>query len=245
MWQEADLIYSKQAKVLFTHVSRTGGAAMSNCLRAALPDCQRLGSQHAPLAAARPLLGERFDEAFKFAFVRNPWERFVSWFALLGRAKLAPSADPSVLRDPESKHWKGFDAFLEKWSVQTMLIDGVSQPEMSQWAQLADGEGRLLADELGRFETLVADADRLFAKAGVPARPLPKINSSTHGDYRLYYTPFGRALVEQVFPEDIALLGYQFEAVTAGLATPILCAEDPLSRPKSQAGDTTRSPARL
>lgn len=218
---------------------------MTNYMYATLPDSRRLVGQHAPLVAARPLLGELFNKTFKFAFVRNPWERFVSWFALFGKANLAHAADPNGLHDPDSEHWKGFDAFLEKWSAQTTFIDGVSRPAMSQWAQLADAEGRLLVDELGRFETLDADADRLFAKAGIPTGVFPKINSSTHSHYSRYYSAFGRELVEHLFPEDIALLGYQFEVVTAQLATPVLCAEDPLSRPESQAGDTTQSPARL
>lgn len=206
------MIFSPQKCVLFAHVSRTGGTTITNCLRRSLPDSNALLGQHAPLVAARPALGKLFDESFKFAFVRNPWDRFVSWYALIGKKKYATEEEPeAMLVDPESEHWKGFDAYLEKWSAEEVQIDGVSRRRMSQWAQLVDADGKLLTDDFGRFETLVEDATRIFAKVGIPCCSLPKINSADHQHYSAYYSDFGRELVENVFTEDVVQLGYRFE----------------------------------
>lgn len=209
------VIYSRQKGVLFTHVSRTGGTTMSDCLLTLLPDAKSLVGQHAPLAAARPVLGDLFTQTFKFACVRNPWERFVSWFALIGQAgQVQGMRSDARFVDPASDHWKGFDAFLENWSAKEMQIDGVPRRQFSQWAQLADRDGVLLTDDFGRFETLAADAVRLFAKAGIECPSLPKVNVSYHHHYSAYYSAFGRELIEQIFPEDVVQLGYRFEEPT-------------------------------
>lgn len=204
------MIYSPTRHVLFTHVSRTGGVVLTDALQRALPDAQRLLDQHAPLAEARTVLGaDRFSASFKFAIVRNPWDRLMSWYALIG--KLEHNGGPAMLLDPASAHWKGFDAFLEKWSAEEVRIDGVRRRKLSQWAQLADAEGHLLIDDVGRFETLAEDAARLFARMGLDRPPLPKMNTAPHHHYSLYYSDFGRELVAHAFREDAERFDYRFE----------------------------------
>ena len=206
--EEPRLIYSQQKRLLFIHVSRTGGTTLTDCLRRSLGDSRSLLGQHDFLVAARPVLGAAFDETFKFAFVRNPWDRFVSWYALLGRAG---KADPGPVHDPESPHWQGFDAFLESWSSKEVVIDGVVRRALSQWDQLSDTDGTLLTDDLGRFETFAQDATRLLARLEIPCPELPQLNPAAHHHYQAYYTPFGRELVAQVFHNDIQQFGYQFD----------------------------------
>ncbi len=210
------MIYSEKSQVLFAHISRTGGTTIDNCMRRLLPDSRTIVGQHAPLFAARKLLGERFDHAYKFAFVRNPWDRFVSWYALITQTKHANALTRAALIDPASTHWRGFDAFLETWCAQEVKIAGVPVRQLSQWGQLVDADGILLTDAIGRFETYTADAARLCANAKLGACALQKINASAHLHYSVYYSAFGRELIAHEFPEDVANLGYQFEPEGAG-----------------------------
>lgn len=101
----------------FTHISRTGGTTLTNCLHDAIPfpNVQQLLEQHSPLATN------------------------------------------TEYRDPTAKYWKDFDAFLEDWASQKIIIDGVVRRKLSQWVQLADANGQLLTDDIGRFETLATD----------------------------------------------------------------------------------------
>ncbi len=209
------MIYSEKNRVLFTHVSRTGGMSIDNCLRRLLPDARPIVGQHAPLVAARALLGERFEQAYKFAFVRNPWERFVSWYALMAQTKYGGELDRTALIDPTAQHWQGFDAFLENWCAVEVQIAGVARRALSQWAQLVDANGVMLVNDIGRFETYAADVIRLFAKANLDLGEIEKINASQHLHYSVYYSAFGRELIADLFPEDLAILGYQFEAESA------------------------------
>lgn len=205
------MIYSAKGQVLFTHVSRTAGMSIAECLRRALPDSRDLLTQHDFLAAARPLIPMEFDNMFKFAMVRNPWERFVSWYALIGQTRFGNEVDHSTLIDPEWEHWDGFDAFLESWSAEKFELDGVARLRLSQWAQLSDVEGRLLTDDIGRFENAPRDLDRIFSQIGISLSSLPKINTSRHRHYSAYYSDFGRELVAQVFTDDVEGFGYCFE----------------------------------
>ena len=205
------MIYSREGRVLFTHVSRTAGSAITDALFRALPDARPLLGQHDPLAAARPELGRAFDEAFKFAVVRNPWERFVSWYALIGRTRSGDALPPVVLADPDSEHWADFDAFLETWAEESYEVDGKMRRRSSQWAQLADAEGGLLTDEVGRFEGIPAELERLFAKFGLRFNAPPVVNEAPHLHYSVYYSDFGRELVEHVFRDDVLGFGYRFE----------------------------------
>ena len=205
------LHYSRQKHLLFTHVSRTGGTTLTNCLSSLLPDFRLLLGQHEPLAAARPILGKHFEQSFKFAFVRNPWERFVSWYALIGQAPQATEIDKATVLDPESSHWKNFDSFLENWCKAEVLIDGAIRRRLSQWAQLTDAQGTLLVDDFGRFENFEKDAVRLLKKVGIKCPVLPTIIPSRHQHYSVYYSDFGREIVEESFAEDLKVFGYRFD----------------------------------
>jgi hypothetical protein len=206
------MIYSAQRGVLFTHVSRTGGMAITQYLRDQLPDVVEMSGQHAPLIAARSVLGPAFDHAFKFAIVRNPWDRFVSWHALIGKTQLGNKTEPAVIAEPDHEHWKGFDEFLERWAADEYEIEGVRRCSLSQWAQLSDLEDKLLADKIGRYETLNDDFANIIRDLELPLQPLSLINHSPRQHYSLYYSDFGRELVGHHYRQDIAGFGYRFES---------------------------------
>jgi len=200
------MIYSSERGILFTHVSRTGGTAITECLRRELPNLVDLLGQHAPLLLAKPILGSTFQDAFKFAIVRNPWDRFVSWYALIGKTQLG-----DTIADPDHAHWQAFDDFLEKWAADQYEVDGVRRRSLSQWAQLSDLEGKLLTDNIGRFETLNDDFNRIIKKFGLSSTILSLVNESPRQHYSVYYSNLGRELVGYYFRHDVDGFGYCFE----------------------------------
>ena len=96
---------------------------------------------HITLEQIRPFLGEEaFASYFKFAFVRNPFDRFVSYCAFMTRA------DGAFLKNPQQV--MRYILFQAR-PMQHILF----QPQHSF---VTDGEGRLLADEIGRVEDMQA-----------------------------------------------------------------------------------------
>ncbi len=205
------MYYSKKNRFLFCHVPRTGGTSFSEHIRSHFNCAQRNQFQHLSMPAAKRLLGSQFDSLFKFAFVRNPWERLVSWHGLTAVAHSQFRHDLVPDTSPSSSHWRNFDKFLEQAVTKHTDVDGELRLEFSQFHQLADGDGNLLVDDLGRFENYSADSKRFLTKLGVDKSLPIKVNHSHHLHYSEYYSEFGRDLVAKVFHLDISKFGYEFE----------------------------------
>jgi chondroitin 4-sulfotransferase 11 len=205
------VLYSAKHQFLFAHISRTGGTSLSDCLRAHCPDARGFGTQHIDLASVRAKLGPAFEPTFKFAFVRNPWDRMVSWYAMIGETQASVRDDQRFRNAPNDSHWQSFDTFLRAWLARQSVIDGVVRAELSQWAQLSDRDESLLVNELYRFEDFENGCQSILTRLGVQNAPVPWLNSARHLPYACYYTRFGRELVAQVLRTDIERLGYQYD----------------------------------
>jgi len=209
------MIVSHRHRFIFAAVPKTGTHSVRQALREHLDDAdvEQVGlfvnkrfpwedlaairHGHLALRQVRPHLGaEAFDGYFKFAFVRNPFDRFVSYCAFMLRG-----GDDFAQRPREAMHHFLFAAPPE----QHILF----QPQASL---LVDDDGQiLLADMVGRVEDMQGSYDAICARIGIASRPLDRVNGSTHGDYRQYYD---QALIDGVaarYAQDLELFGYEFE----------------------------------
>lgn len=209
------MIVSHRHRFIFAAVPKTGTHAVRQALRERMgdqdleqvglfvnkrfpwPDLAAIQHGHFALRTLRPYLGEDlFAAYFKFAFVRNPFDRFVSYCAFMLRG------DETFQQRPrEVMHHFLFRAPPE----QHILF----QP---QSALLLDTDGTtLLADAIGHVEDMQGSYDVICARIGIAPRPLDRVNGSRHGDYRDYYD---QALIDGVsarYAQDLDLFGYSFE----------------------------------
>jgi hypothetical protein len=159
-----------------------------------MPELARLGHGHLSLAQVRPHLPpDLFDSFFKFAFVRNPFDRFVSYCSFVTRDTGEFAADPrALMRDiiahPPSDHLL--------FHPQHSFVTGAS--------------GELLADHVGRVEEMQKSYDEIAARIGIPTAQLDKVNASSRRDYRQYYDPPLIAAVASYYARDLELFGYEF-----------------------------------
>ena len=207
------MLYHESQQWLFTHVSRTGGTSIRSALQLASPRTRAFLTQHANLADAKTRLGVKFEQTFCFAFVRNPWERLVSWYAMIGETLARTRGDLHYRNEPHNSHWSAFEHFLNRWSAELMMVDGRTQPRHSQWAQLSNADDRLLTQMLGRYENFAHDRQQIFAKLGVRFdHSAEALNDSSHLPYAVYYSRQSRELVARVFSDDVERFGYEFLA---------------------------------
>ena len=139
--------------------------------------------------------------AFKFAFVRNPWDRLVSlYFWLKGRNHmwLPENFEQFVVHVSEGNYpspgWKNDEGYTQ---ANTMV----------SWLR---PNGVWIPDFIGKFEHLNEHWAKLCDILNV-TQPLPVVNTTDHKPYQEYYTPNTRDLVAKRFAEDISAFNYQFE----------------------------------
>jgi hypothetical protein len=154
-----------------------------------------------PVAAAGAAASRReaFSGYFKFAFVRNPFDRFVSYCAFMLRGG-------DVFGSGRARSMRHF-LFAEP-PEQHILF----QPQASLLVD-EDGQTLLVRQRIGRVEDMQGSYDAICARLGIASRPLDRVNGSTHGDYRRYYD---QALIDGVaarYAQDLELFGYTFEGL--------------------------------
>ena len=209
------MIVSHRHSFIFAAVPKTGTHAVRQALREQMgdEDVEQVGlfvdkrfpwsdlaairHGHLSLQQVRPHLGEAaFDGYLKFAFVRNPFDRFVSYCAFMLRGGDVFERQPrEVMRK----------FLFDQPPEQHILF----QPQASL---LLDGDGEtLLTDMVGRVEDMQGSYDAICARIGIPSRPLERINGTRRGDYRRYYDPDLVDAVAARYAQDLDLFGYTFE----------------------------------
>lgn len=211
------MIVSHRHRFIFAAVPKTGTHSVRQALREQLgdEDVEQVGlfvdkrfpwedlaairHGHLSLRQVRPHLGEEaFNGYFKFAFVRNPFDRFVSYCAFMLR---------------------GGDDFQHRPQDVMRHFLFVEPPEphilFQSQASLLVGEDSktLLTDTVGRVEDMQGSYDAICARIGIPSRTLDRVNGSRHGGYHHYYD---QALIDGVaarYAQDLELFGYTFEGM--------------------------------
>lgn len=206
------MIVSHRHRFIFVAVPKTGTHSVRQALREHLgptdmeqarlfvekqfpiPDLARLGHGHLSFQDVRPYLGEDvFETYLKFAFVRNPFDRFVSYCAFV------TSREGSFERDPAG--------VMRHFLLAPPHNHIVFRP---QFSFLSGPDGQLQADWIGKVESMQASYDDLSMKIGIPSASLDHVNRSRRGDYRDYYNQELIDGVARIYGRDLDLFGYDF-----------------------------------
>jgi hypothetical protein len=206
------MLLSRQKKFLFVHIQKTGGSSLREALTAVIPDLVPFLGTHDHAAWARQHLDD-FDSYFKAAFVRNPWERLVSWYCMIHEQGTYTNRFWEYVRTRANS----FDDFLLHCTDTIDDHDGRKSILYNQLDYLCDEQGRLLVDFIGRFEHLAADCRALFDRLRLEQPVLPHVNRSSHRHYNSFYTERTRRLVAERYARDIAAFGYTFEDTNSRL----------------------------
>ena len=168
------MLVSDSKKFIFIHIQKTGGTSLRNVLKGTIPDLEegRGGKYHVPLSdilKSYPRL--RCDDYYTVAFIRNPWDRLVSWYSDISRnTKILPygtSCPYNMLRQSVVRRARSFEDFI-LFCHDILGRAGRLPFSLNQIDYLMDMSGNFAADFIGRFENYQESAAALFRTLGLP-----------------------------------------------------------------------------
>lgn len=146
----------------------------------------------------------QFDEYFKFAFVRNPWDRIASFYRFLGFDRRCSFSRFVV------KHLPG-EIEKRRWFL------------CPQAEYLYGTDDKLLVDFVGRFESLAQDFASACQQMGMSDATLPHVNDSKRTrpgvmrwitrpslPYRDMYDERSKQVVASLYQADVEAFKYSF-----------------------------------
>jgi hypothetical protein len=154
---------------------------------------------------------EKWDNCFKFSFVRNPFDRMVSSWC---------HVDPDPRANRIELTFKDYVTLVYDIAVNKKTPREVGirfnwysalWHAFSQSSLIMDEKGNLMVDFLGRFENLQEDFDKLSDIIGVDREVLPHLKKGNKSHYRDYYDKETKSMVEEICKDDIRNFGFKFE----------------------------------
>ena len=137
---------------------------------------------------------------FKFSFVRNPWDWFISQqFYNLGKNGVVCDINAQLKNDQLIGTYDFLKTYRGKRDAESAF----------QHSFLCDDDNNILLDFIGRFEKLdndfrevqrIIDTDFL----------LPHLNASRHRHYQYYFNDETKTLIADLYKVDVHMFQYDF-----------------------------------
>lgn len=190
---------SHKKNFIFIRITKTASSSIINVLK---EKAGIKGRGHTDALQARREYKENFENYFKFAFVRNPWDKAVSFYYY--------NQGRNWDRYPFKKAQE-FNLFLKKWYTKGTRkgFHRLSHSPCLDW--VTDKHGNVQTDFIGRFEDLQNDFNEVCSHIGIEKTTLPKSNKSNHKHYSHYYNQESIDIIGKMYEKDINYFNYCFD----------------------------------
>lgn len=217
---------SLKKNFLFIHIPKTGGNSIQNILskysetilsypknreRLDYFEVKNLSypslKKHSTLMDYRKVIDDQiFKKLYKFACVRNPWERMISLYFYKKNKRGIYDWSRNDFIDLVNNHGRSSFSYL------TTKGGGKLSKILSENYRLKRILGvKPEVDSVIRFENLQSDFDQVCETIGIPKVILPHRNKSKHKNYTDYYDDDLIKLIEEKCRDDIDYFGYTFD----------------------------------
>jgi hypothetical protein len=189
--------YANRHNCIFIHVPKAAGMSITQALFPATAPFSHLSYRRYERANPR-----KFRRYFKFAFVRNPWDRLVSAYFYMRHAGRVNRFGRVADYDDFASFVRGWLTAANVWSYNLVV---------PQHYFICDENLQVQMDFVGRVEKIDADFCVVCERLNVKSE-LIRVNTTDHRHYTEYYTNELREKVASIYANDIATFGYQFES---------------------------------
>jgi len=212
---------SLQNNFLFIHVPKTGGSSIQTLLKKYSEDqlvpvgkgeegfeisnAKYNITKHSTLSHYKSVLDSKtYSKLFKFAIIRNPYERMISYYFSphwCGNIEWNKNAFLRLIKKtPTLRHYICETSLIAKQFSHLGINININKKRK------IDSD----IDFLMKFEHLEDDFKLVCEKLGIPYSPIPKIYASNRLHYSEYYDDHLKYVVYNKFIEEITYGNYNF-----------------------------------
>jgi len=215
-------------KIIFVHIPKTAGVSIVHGFLGEgkkkkklsrgsiwkLPDHQKEAyglngiNKHRTALEYQQEEGDKFAEYYKFAIVRNPWDRAISEYHWR-------------LRKQHNKAKNTFGNFSQYISMVRKVVTLPPPPDKTQYDRMlwdhvipqhkyiVDENENLLVDDVIMFSDIPSGIAKLNEKFDIDLK-LGKHNTSKHGHYSTYYNDLSKEIIKNIYRKDIEMFNFEF-----------------------------------
>jgi hypothetical protein len=201
--------FFNQMGFIYISIPKTATNSIWNSI---LPNTSFRPFQHAKgIHIKKFFTDEQWNSLFKFSCIRNPFDLVRSWY-------LYHKTHPDLSEEVRDFYSMSFDDWVHKHDFKTHwekkshcvlnpLWDGTNPLFQKQW--LVDQSGKMLVDELMRFEKL-SEGLQILSKNISLYKNLEKLNSSA-GSKSIKISSATQNIIYEKFNEDFSFFGFRRE----------------------------------
>jgi hypothetical protein len=182
------MIISHKHQFIFIEIPKTASTSLHTFLCHQGCNSDR-DFRHASALSVRDL--PEWNDYFKFAIVRNPYDRAVSWYEYRRRPEVNESRSMKDL---------SFKEFL------------VQDDSKACYEFICDEDYNILIDYVGRYENLNNDVSHIMETIGISFDCLAKLNESSARKFRHYGEYFydeTKELLSDNYKMDLSIFNYE------------------------------------
>lgn len=201
----------KETRSIFIHIPKTGGKSIFKSIyKVDMHD----SFGHAGIKAYLSIFSKTtFDKYFKFAFVRNPWDRLYSGYCFAKQGGFDFETDrqlKAAIGDMD------FECFVKNWLPKQQIMDDwiIFKP---QYTFICGDNNELLIDRFCYFEEMEKEYRYLQNYFNKNIELIHINESKKNKSYLNVYDEEMKKIVEDIYLLDIKLFGYDFFGIKNNL----------------------------
>ena len=201
---------SKTKKFIYIHINKCAGMSVRNWLRGDLEhSINRLGKDHMSLQEVYNNLDiNEFNSFYKFAIIRNPYDRLGSIYNYGRKRNHA---------EHYSKFEESFENFILNLSEHKKRCSSNEELYQNMFSSITEWlsvNGEIKVNIIIPFENLNENLKIIEKKLNLTNKsPLPHLNQGSEylgGSYKKWYTPEMVRIVNDVYEDDIKNFKFEF-----------------------------------
>ena len=185
-------------KTIFIHIPKNAGTSIKNYFgMGGQKDIEPL-KQHDTIYDIKEKIPNKYKSYGKFAIIRNPYDRMVSWFHYL-KIKTNPTNFITGEVNEEQFEFKN-NVDFQSWLKDPLKYFMYPKEFLNTQCSWIDDTVDIL-----KYENLKNDLENFFKKE----IKIPHVNNSNHDDYLAYYDDQCLNLVYEKYKEDFEKFNYK------------------------------------